>query len=140
VLLVALGVPSAVLWGVLSFAMSFIPNIGFMIALIPPALLGLLEGGWVTCLIVVIGYSVVNVAVDYVIQPRVIGESVGLSPAAVFFSLIIWSAAFGPVGAILSVPLTIVLVEICDAFDETRWIAVLASAAEKPAREPVSET
>ncbi|MBP1704899.1 MAG: hypothetical protein H6Q36_638 [Chloroflexi bacterium] len=125
ILLVVVGVPFAVLWGVLSFATSFIPNVGFIIALIPPALIALLEGGWVEAAIVVAGYVAINLAVDYAVQPRYMGAEVDLSPLVVILSLLVWTFIVGPIGAILAVPLTLVVVTILESFDESRWIAVL---------------
>jgi AI-2 transport protein TqsA len=125
VLLLVVGVPFAVLWGVLSFATSFIPNVGFIIALVPPALIALLEGGWVPALIVVVGYVAINLVVDYAVQPRYMGAEVDLSPLVVILSLLAWTFIVGPIGAILAVPLTLVVVTILDSFDESRWLAVL---------------
>jgi AI-2 transport protein TqsA len=125
VLLVVVGVPFAVLWGVLSFATSFIPNVGFIIALVPPALIALLEGGWVAAAIVIAGYVAINLVVDYAVQPRYMGAEVDLSPLVVIFSLLVWAFIIGPIGAILAVPLTLVAVTVLESFDESRWLAVL---------------
>ena len=125
ILLLVVGVPFALLWGVLSFATSFIPNVGFIIALVPPALIALLEGGWVPALIVVVGYTIINLAVDYGVQPRYMGAEVDLSPLIVILSLLVWTFIVGPIGAILAVPLTLVVVTVLESFDESRWLAVL---------------
>jgi AI-2 transport protein TqsA len=125
VLLLVVGVPFAVLWGVLSFATSFIPNVGFIIALVPPALIALLEGGWVEAAIVVVGYVAINLAVDYAVQPRYMGAEVDLSPLVVILSLLVWAFIIGPIGAVLAVPLTLVMVTVLESFDESRWLAVL---------------
>ena len=125
ILLLALGVPAALLWGVLSFLLSFIPNIGFILALIPPTVLGLLTGGWGTALAVVVGYAVINVAIDYVIQPRFIGSSVDLSPVVVTVCLLFWGVVLGPTGALLAVPMTIIVAALADASPGSRPLARL---------------
>ena len=125
ILLVILGVPDALLWGMLSFLLSFIPNIGFIVALIPPTIVGLLVGGPLTALLVVVGYSVINVAIDYVVQPRYVGSEVNLSAVVVTVSLLFWAAILGGSGALLAVPLTIVAMAVFDAFDDSRPLATM---------------
>jgi len=120
VLLVVLGIPSAVLWGILSFLMSFVPNIGFIISMIPPAVLALIVGGIPTAIAVVVGYSLINIAIDYAVQPKFIGGAVDLSPVVVTVSLLFWALVLGGAGAIFAVPLTIIVVGIADSFDSTR--------------------
>ena len=131
-LLLALGVPNAVLWGLLSFFFSFIPYVGFVLALVPPAFLGLLTGGWATALVVIVGYVLINAASDNFIKPKVMGASTNLSPLAVFVSLIVFGWALGPLGGLLSVPmLLIVKVLLFDAYPEWRFLAaVLGSTPE----------
>ena len=125
IVLLILGIPSALLWGVLSFLMSFVPNIGFIVALIPPAVLALaLYGPW-TALAVVLAYSVTNFAVDYVLQPRYIGSSVNMSALVVTLSIVFWSLVLGPAGALLAIPLTIAAIAIADAFTDSRPYARL---------------
>lgn len=124
-LLLILGVPAALLWGILSFLLSFIPNVGFILALIPPTILGLLTGGPLVALAVLVGYSVINVAIDYAIQPRFIGGTVDLSAVTVTVCLLFWAVVLGGSGALLAVPLTIMVAAACDAFDDTRPLARL---------------
>lgn len=125
ILLLVLGVPAALLWGVLSFLLSFIPNIGFILALIPPTVLGLLTGGWGTALAVLIGYTVINIAIDYVIQPKFIGSSVDLSPVVVTVCLLFWGVVLGPTGALLAVPMTIIAAAVADAYPGSRPVSRL---------------
>jgi predicted PurR-regulated permease PerM len=132
ILLLALGVPAALLWGVLSFLLSFIPNVGFILALIPPAILGLLVGGLPVALAVVIGYSVINIAIDYVVQPKFVGGSVDLAPVVVTVSLLFWAVVLGPSGALLAVPMTIVAAAAFDAFPESRPLARLLGQGPPP--------
>lgn len=126
-LLLALGVDFAFLWGVLSFLLSFVPNIGFMIALVPPALLALIEFGFTRAAIVVGGYILINFVSDNVIKPKFVGASIGLSPLIVVLSLLFWAWLLGPLGALVAVPLSIGVKFLFDSFEESRWMAKLMS-------------
>jgi predicted PurR-regulated permease PerM len=125
VLLLVLGIPFAILWAFLVFAASFIPNVGTFIALIPPTVLGLLYGGPVTAILVVVGYTLINVAQDQFLQPVVMGSELNLSPLVVFLSVLAWAWILGAPGALLAVPLTVGLVAILEAFPSTRPFASL---------------
>ncbi|GAB3606496.1 AI-2E family transporter [Conyzicola nivalis] len=107
--LVILGVPGAFLWGLLAFLGSFIPNIGYFIAIIPPVVFGFLVGGWQTAIPVIIVYALVNGVVQTLVQPRVVGNAVALSQTITFLSVLFWATVIGPVGAILAVPLTLIV-------------------------------
>ena len=124
-MLVVLGVDFALLWGVSAFLLNYIPNIGSLIAAIPPILLALIQFGVGKAIIVAIGYLVVNVVVGSVIEPKVMGKGLGLSTLIVFISLVFWGWVFGPVGMFLSVPLTMVVKIALDSQEDTRWIAVM---------------
>ena len=102
-----IGVPLAITWGLLSFITNYIPNIGFILGLIPPALLGLVSGGWQTALAVIVVYCVLNLIVQSIIQPRFVGDSVGLSVTVTFVALLFGTWLIGPIGAILAIPLTL---------------------------------
>jgi AI-2 transport protein TqsA len=134
VLLLVLGVPYAVLWGVVSFLFSFVPNIGFILALIPPTILGLLTGGPLTALAVLVGYVVINIAIDYVIQPRFIGASVDLSPVVITVCLLFWGVVLGPSGALLAVPMTIIAAAVADTFPASRPLGRLLGSGPREAR------
>jgi predicted PurR-regulated permease PerM len=129
----ALGIPLPLLWGLLSFITNYIPNIGFVVGLVPPALLGLLQGGWAEMLKVVVLYCVVNFVIQSVIQPKVVGNAVGLSATVSFLSLIFWGWVLGPLGALLAIPMSLLakglLVDIDPA---TRWINPLLSGGSAP--------
>lgn len=125
VLLLVLGVPLPALWSFLVFAAAFIPNIGTFLALIPPMILALLEGGVGIAAAVVIGFTLINVAQDYLLQPRMMGTELNLSPLVVFLSVIVWAWILGAAGALLAVPLTVGLVAILEASPDTRGIAAL---------------
>lgn len=139
VLLLVLGVPYAVLWGVVSFLFSFVPNIGFVLALVPPALLAFLDGGPAPALVVVAGYVAINLAFDYVLQPRMMASELDISPVVVITAILFWTLVIGPAGALLAVPLTIVLRTLLVPFPGARWfLAVLGPVPEEPP--PASST
>ena len=106
ILLVILGVDYPVLWGVLSFLFSFIPAIGGILSFIPPALLALLEFGWVKTLIVIVGFAIINNVADNIIKPKLMKQGLDVSILLIFLSIIFWSWELGPLGAILAIPLT----------------------------------
>jgi predicted PurR-regulated permease PerM len=123
-----MGVPGAFVWAVLAFVTNFIPNIGFIIGVIPPALIALLDGGPGLMVAVIIVYGVVNFLVQSVIQPRVVGDTVGLTPVLTFLSLVFWTAVVGPLGALLAVPLTLLTKALLvEADPRTRWALPLIS-------------
>jgi predicted PurR-regulated permease PerM len=107
VALLILQVPGALLWGLLSFICSFIPNIGYFIAIIPPIVFGFLTGGLPTVIAIIVVYGLVNAVVQSIIQPKVVGKAVELSESITFASVLFWAVVLGPIGAILAVPLTL---------------------------------
>jgi AI-2 transport protein TqsA len=109
VLLVALGVDFPVLWGVLSFVTNFIPNVGFFVALVPPVLVALIELGPLRAILVVVGYFLINLIMDSVLKPRFLQKGIGITPFETLISLVFWSWVLGPTGAILAVPLTLLV-------------------------------
>jgi AI-2 transport protein TqsA len=126
-LLFVLGVDFAFLWGVLSFLLSFVPNIGFIIALVPPTLLALIEFGFTRAGIVLGAYILINFVTDNVIKPKFVGESIGLSALVVVLSLFFWAWLLGPLGALVAVPLSIGVKFLLESFEESKWIARLMS-------------
>ncbi len=127
ILLKVLGVDFAVLWALLAFFLNFVPNIGSVIAAIPAVMIALLQTDLLTAVWVAIGYLVINSVVGTVIEPRVAGRHLGLSPLIVFLSLVFWGYILGPVGMFLSVPLTMVVRLVAESSDDTRWISILLS-------------
>jgi len=109
ILLLILGVDFAILWGVLSFFLNFVPNLGFLFSIIPPAGLALLVFGWQKALIVVIGFFIINSISENVIKTRFMAKGLDVSLLLVIISLLVWTWTLGPMGAILGVPLTLVL-------------------------------
>ena len=117
--LLALGVPGALLWGMLSFLCSFIPNVGYFIAIIPPLVFGAFVGGWPTVIAIILIYGVINAIVQSVVQPRVVGNAVQLSQTLTFVSVLFWAVILGAIGAILAVPLTLLVRTILIDSDPT---------------------
>ncbi|MFE3320481.1 AI-2E family transporter [Nocardia sp. NPDC059195] len=146
-----LGVPLPVLWALLSFITNYIPNIGFVIGVIPPALLALLDSGPTLMIWVIVIYSVINFVIQSIIQPKFVGDAVGLSVTLTFLSLVFWAWVLGPLGAVLAIPLTLLVKALLlDIDPSTRWADVLIggampesekNAADKPAPDsPSSHT
>ena len=123
--LAVLGVDYPMLWGLLAFLLNYVPNIGSIIAAVPAVLLAFIQFNTGIALFALLGYVVVNGLVGSVIEPRVMGRGVGLSALIVFLSLVFWGWGLGPVGMLLSVPLTMILKIILEHNEDTRWIAIL---------------
>jgi len=131
ILFLAMGVDFAVLWGILAFLLSYVPTIGFWLAAIPPTLLALLESGPGSALVVFLGIVIINGFAENVIKPRSMRTGLNLSPFVVVFSVIFWSAVLGPFGAILSIPMTLIIKElVLEADDQNRWMARFLSGSE----------
>ncbi|WP_173922573.1 AI-2E family transporter [Agromyces sp. Marseille-P2726] len=123
VALLIIGVPGAFIWGLLAFVCSFIPNVGYFIALIPPIVFGALVGGWPTVIAVIVVYGIINGIIQSVIQPRVVGHAVSLSQTLTFFSVLFWAVVIGPIGAILAIPLSLLVrLILVDSNPRMEWI------------------
>ncbi|ROP66102.1 AI-2E family transporter [Curtobacterium sp. ZW137] len=121
--LVLLGVPGAALWGLLAFITGFIPNIGYWIGIIPPVILALLANGWQNAIVVIVVYAVINGVIQSGLQPHIVGSAVSLNQTIAFLSVVFWSAVLGPMGAILAIPLTLLVrAVLVDANPDARWI------------------
>ena len=109
--------------GLLSFITNYIPNIGFVLGLLPPVLLALLQGGVRQAVLVIVAYSVINVMIQSLLQPKFVGDAVGLSVTLTFLSLVFWTFVIGPLGALLAVPLSLfVKALLVDADPDSRWL------------------
>jgi AI-2 transport protein TqsA len=129
VVLAFMGIPLAVLWGLLSFVSNYIPNIGFIIGVVPPALLALLGAGWQRMLSVIAVYVLINFVVQSLIQPRFVGDAVGLSTALTFLSLVFWAWVLGPLGALLAIPATLLVMAVLVETDpRAGWATALLRA------------
>lgn len=128
----ALGIPLAGVWAVLAFVTNYIPNIGFVIGMIPPTMMGLLEGGWLDALAVILGFSVINLVMQSFIQPKFTGDAVGVTPMVSFVSVLLWSLVLGPLGALLALPATLLVKALLvDPNPDVRFVnALIASSPE----------
>ena len=123
----ALGVPAPAVWAILAFVTNFIPNIGFVIGVIPPTLLALVVGGWPLALAVVAVYSAVNVMLQVLVQPKFVADAVNITLTLSFVSVIFWTFIIGPLGAILAVPLTLLTrAVLLQGGPQTAWYAWLS--------------
>ena len=120
-----LGVDYPVLWGFVAFLLHFIPNLGHIIAAIPPVFLALIQLGLGPAALVAGGYLVVGFTLGNVVEPRLMGRKLGLSTLVVFLSLMVWGGLLGPIGVILCVPLTMSMKFAFESNPNTRWIAIL---------------
>jgi AI-2 transport protein TqsA len=121
--LAAFRVDFAMLWGVCAFMLNYIPTIGSALLGVPVVAVTLLQFGFGTAMFVGIGYMLINTAIAALVEPRVFGQALGLSPLVVFVSMVCWGWLWGPVGAVLSVPLT-VIVKISLAYMEGyEWLS-----------------
>jgi predicted PurR-regulated permease PerM len=138
IFLTIMGIDYALLWGVLAFLFNYIPNIGSIMAAVPPILLTIIQLGLGRAVGVAIGYLVINMTLGNIISPRLMGRGLGLSTLVVFLSLIFWGWILGPVGMLLSVPLTMTVKIALESSEETRWLAILLGSEEvaepKPSR------
>jgi len=126
------------LWGLLAFITNYIPNIGFIIGVVPPTIIALLDHDVATAIAVVVVYSVLNFVIQTIIQPRVVGVTVGLSATLSFLSLIVWATILGASGAFLAIPLSLLVKSLLvDVDPEHDWVAPLLSSGEpKGTQEP----
>jgi AI-2 transport protein TqsA len=123
--LAIIGVNYAMLWGLLAFALNYVPNIGSIIAAVPAVLLAIVQLGVLKALLVAAGYVGINIIMGNFLEPRFMGRGLGLSTLVVFLSLLFWGWVLGPVGMLLSVPLTMTAKIALESRDDTRWVAVL---------------
>jgi predicted PurR-regulated permease PerM len=131
-----MGVPAPLLWGLLAFITNYIPNIGFIIGLVPPTVLALLVGGWKLAVAVVVVYCLLNLVIQTILQPRFVGGSVGLSTTVTFLSLVFWAWVLGALGALLAIPLSLLAKALLvDVDPDASWLRPLISGG-GPVRAP----
>ena len=127
-LLMVIGVPLPLLWGLLAFLTGYIPTIGLVVGIVPPAVIALLDGGLADAGYVVVGYLLINNIIQTVIQPKFVGDAVGLSITMSFLSLVVWTFVLGPLGALLAIPLSLLTrAVLTDADPRHRWVGFLTS-------------
>jgi AI-2 transport protein TqsA len=128
VTLLVLDVPLAFTFGLLAFIANYVPNIGFLLALVPPAVLAYLDGGTTTFLAVVVAYIAINVVTQSLLLPKFAGDAVGLNTTVTFLSLAFWAVVMGPLGLLLAVPLTLFVKAIfVDRVPRARWLNAFLS-------------
>ena len=144
--LVLLGVQFAPLWGLIAFLLNFVPAIGSIMAAIPAVALALVDNSVQTAVITALCYIGINISIGNFLEPRVMGDGMGLSPLIVVSSLVFWGWVLGPVGMVLAVPLTVILRITLGSQPQTQWVAVLLGPAfplptfgKKPDRERLAE-
>ncbi len=138
-IVVVLGVDFPLLWGLLAFLLNFIPNVGAIIASVPPVFFALLSYGPGRAVAVAAGFLVVHMVLGNILEPAWMGRRLGLSATVVFLSLLFWGWLWGPAGMFLSVPLTMVARILLEGSEKTRWMALLldSSAPAETAGDPV---
>ena len=127
-----MGVDFALLWGLLAFLLNFIPNVGSIIASIPAVLMALLQIGPTGALATALVFVVVNTIIGSLVEPKIMGQRMNLSPLVVFLSLVLWGWLWGPIGMLLSVPLTMAIRIMLEGNPSTRPFAVLMAGAKVP--------
>jgi AI-2 transport protein TqsA len=120
-----IGLDFPLLWGMLAFLFNYVPTIGSIIAAVPAVLMALVQLGPGEATTTAIGFVAINMFYGNAIEPRLMGYGVGISPLVVFTGLVLWGWIFGPVGMLLSVPLSMALKMALEADERTRWIAIL---------------
>lgn len=139
--LMILGADYPVLWGVLAFFLNFVPTIGSIIAAIPATLLALVQLGTGDAIWTAAGFLVINTVVGNMIEPRVMGKGLDLSALVAFLSLVFWGWVLGPVGMLLSIPLTVMVKIALESVDDTRWIGAMlggGQSGEPEVKKPVN--
>jgi len=123
----SIGLDFPLLWAMLAFLLNYVPTIGSIIAAVPAVLLALVqpELGPGAASGTAIGFVAINIVFGNFVEPRLMGYGVGISPLVVFLGLVFWGWVFGPIGMLLSVPLTMTLKLPLESNERTRWIAIL---------------
>jgi len=124
------GVDFPLLWGLLAFFLNYIPTLGMFIATIPPVVVALIQFGPGSAILVLAGYLVINFTLGNFVEPRIMGRALGLSPLVVFLSMVFWGLLWGPIGALVAVPLTMVIKILLASTEDLRWAAVLLGSSE----------
>jgi predicted PurR-regulated permease PerM len=137
IILLIADIEFAFLWGFLAFLLGYIPFIGLALAVIPPAILALLQYSPLGALAIVVAMLIVNGLTDNLLFPSLAGKGLELTPSVVFLSLIYWGFVLGPAGALLSTPLTMVVRTVLGSFEDTHWIAELMGESKN--REPLKK-
>ncbi len=124
----AAGLDFYILWGIVAFALNFIPVIGSIVAGVPPTILALLVAGVPNALLVAGGYLLINNFLGNFLEPILVGRRFGISTLVVVIAVMFWGWVWGPLGMLLAVPLTMMLKVVLEASDGFRWIGVAISS------------
>jgi predicted PurR-regulated permease PerM len=135
VLLFLLGVDFPLLWGILTFFLSFVPYIGLVLAVTPAVVLALAEFGVNRAVVVIVGVIVINILAENVLSPMMMGRGLNISPTVVFLSFVFWAWLLGGPGAFLALPITLFVAVMFDTFPETRWLANIIGVSDAGAAE-----
>jgi AI-2 transport protein TqsA len=128
------GLDFALLWGFVAFLLNYVPNFGSIIAAIPAVILAFIQfGPGIELLLVIVVYLAVNILVGYWLEPKMMGQGLGLSALVVLIAVIFWGWILGPVGLILSVPITVTLKIFLESYEGSRWLATLLGSEEEAA-------
>jgi predicted PurR-regulated permease PerM len=137
--LTVLGVPNAIMWGVLGFMLRFLPYIGPILAAVMPIVVSAaVSPGWTTPLLVVGWYVVLELVLNNVVEPWLYGSSIGVSAVGIIVSAIFWTWIWGPIGLVLAMPLTVCLVVLAQYVPQLRFVTVLLG--DQPALSPAERT
>ena len=123
----ALGIPLAWVWGLIAFLLEYVPSVGSVIAIVPPVLMALADGGPTRGLLAFGVIATVQIIMGNVVDPRIEGKMMSISPTGVLVSVVFWGWLWGPVGALLAVPLTVAIVIACRHIPGSRGVATLVS-------------
>ena len=128
------GLDFALLWGFVAFLLNYVPNFGSIIAAIPAVILAFIQfGPSFELLLVIVVYLAVNILVGYWLEPKMMGQGLGLSALVVLIAVIFWGWILGPIGLILSVPITVALKIFMESYEGSRWLATLLGSEEEAA-------
>ena len=123
--LLILGIDFPILWGLLAFLLNFVPNVGSLLASGPPIILALIQFGAGKAILTAIGFLIANTFFGSILEVKIFGKGLGLSTLVVFVSLIFWGWVLGPIGMLLSVPLTMIIKIILESNESTKGAAIL---------------
>ena len=129
----------AIPFGMLAFFLNYVPNIGSVVAAIPAILLALLEGGIRESVLCTVGYLIINIGLGNFLEPKMLGRGLGISPAFILITMLFWGWALGPVGMLLSVPLTMVFKIALESHPETKWLSIILGSSPNGVQETVAK-
>lgn len=121
-----------ILWGILAYALNYIPVIGSLVAGVPPTILALITSGAPNAVIVAGGYLLINNLLGGFVEPMLVGRRFGISTLVIVIAVMFWGWVWGPLGMLMAVPITMMLKVVLEGSNEFRWISVAISADHTP--------